>query len=123
MKQYSILDSGRVKRITKTIKLFFDNDGKISDEQLAQILILEGIKSSSSTVGRDLTINIKKLFYQLNESENLTDEQKIIIDFIKSKRLENLQNAKIKGGNNSSINNNYLRDNNNKFQGSKKRLH
>ena len=124
MKQYSILNSEKIKRIKETIKLFLDNNGEVSDERLAQMLSLQEIKSSSSTVGRDLTININKLFYQLNGFEKLTDEQIKIIEFIKNKRLENLQNAKRKGGKNSLHNSDYIKDDNNdKFQGSKKRIY
>ena len=52
----------KAKRIMRTLELFVDNNGDISDENLARLLSLENIVTSSSTVGRDLTINLKKLF-------------------------------------------------------------
>lgn len=122
MKQYSILNSEKIRRIEETMKIFLANNGNISDEQIAQLLAISNITSSSSTVGRDLTINIKKLFYQLNNFEDLTNEQIETINFINEKRKENLKLAKIKGGKVSSFNNDYQKDaNNDKFQGCKSR--
>lgn len=45
------------KRILITLKLFYENKGRINDEQLARLVSMEGIVTSSSTVGRDLTSN------------------------------------------------------------------
>ena len=82
----------KAKRIMRTLELFVDNNGDISDENLARILSLENIVTSSSTVGRDLTINLKKLFLKENKAkqldDNLTQEQASVIAFVMQKRKE-----------------------------------
>ena len=42
------------KRILATVKLFFANEGKISDEELARIVSISGEETSSSTVKKIL---------------------------------------------------------------------
>lgn len=114
-----------IKRITKTLELFIENKGEISDEQLASLLSLEGIKTSSSTVGRDLTINLRKMFINNSISNELSEkelEKKLnIINFVAQKRTENKNKGQVKGGVNSVFNNDILKDENGKFRGSVKR--
>ena len=112
----------KAKRIMRTLELFVDNNGDISDENLARLLSLENIVTSSSTVGRDLTINLKKLFLKENKAkqldDNLTQEQASVIAFVMQKRKENKHNGQIKGGRVSVINNDIERkENNSQFNG------
>ena len=106
----------KAKRIMRTLELFVDNNGDISDENLARLLSLENIVTSSSTVGRDLTINLKKLFLKENKTkqldDNLTQEQASVIAFVMQKRKENKHNGQIKGGRVSVINNDIERKEN-----------
>ena len=116
----------KAKRIMRTLELFVDNNGDISDENLARLLSLENIVTSSSTVGRDLTINLKKLFLKENKAkqldDNLTQEQASVIAFVMQKRKENKQNGQIKGGRVSVINNDIERkENTSQFNGSVRR--
>ena len=92
------------------IKIFLENDGKISDEQLANLLAIANIESSSSTVGRDLTGKVAKTI--------LTEEEYNQIILL---RKQNLLAGKQKGGQNYALNNNFTKDENNKFTGSVKR--
>lgn len=116
----------KAKRIMRTLELFVDNNGDISDENLARLLSLENIVTSSSTVGRDLTINLKKLFLRENKAkqldDNLTQEQASVIAFVMQKRKENKHNGQIKGGRVSVINNDIERkENTSQFNGSVRR--
>lgn len=116
----------KAKRIMRTLELFVDNNGDISDENLARLLSLENIVTSSSTVGRDLTINLKKLFLKENKAkqldDNLTQEQASVIAFVMQKRKENKHNGQIKGGRVSVINNDIERKKNtSQFNGSVRR--
>ena len=116
----------KAKRIMRTLELFVDNNGDISDENLARLLSLENIVTSSSTVGRDLTINLKKLFLKENKAkqldDNLTQEQASVIAFVMQKRKENKHNGQIKGGRVSVINNDIERkENTSQFNGSVRR--
>lgn len=116
----------KAKRIMRTLELFVDNNGDISDENLARLLSLENIVTSSSTVGRDLTINLKKLFLKENKTkqldDNLTQEQASVIAFVMQKRKENRHNGQIKGGRVSVINNDIERkENTSQFNGSVRR--
>lgn len=116
----------KAKRIMRTLELFVDNNGDISDENLARLLSLENIVTSSSTVGRDLTINLKKLFLKENKAKqldyNLTQEQASVIAFVMQKRKENKHNGQIKGGRVSVINNDIERkENTSQFNGSVRR--
>ena len=116
----------KAKRIMRTLELFVDNNGDISDENLARLLSLENIVTSSSTVGRDLTINLKKLFLKENKAkqldDNLTQEQASVIAFVMQKRKENKHNGQIKGGRVSVINNDIERkENTSHFNGSVRR--
>lgn len=116
----------KAKRIMRTLELFVDNNGDISDENLARLLSLENIVTSSSTVGRDLTINLKKLFLKENKTkqldDNLTQEQASVIAFVMQKRKENKHNGQIKGGRVSVINNDIERkENTSQFNGSVRR--
>lgn len=114
----------RGRRALETARVFIEFNGNISDIDLAEELIKIGIETSSSTVGRDLTINLEKYFKYLNMSrENIKDEvlvenQKEILSFIKNKREENKLDARKKGGNNYAKNNTPIRDENNLFRGS-----
>lgn len=103
-------------RIIETVKEFLAHGGEISDKDLAVVLNNNGIKTSSSTVGRDLTDGYEGLRKGYNHST--VDRQYIsqeIASFIKDKRSEALLKAKIKGGIASSINNTVVRDKNGKF--------
>ena len=116
----------KAKRIMRTLELFVDNNGDISDENLARLLSLENIVTSSSTVGRDLTINLKKLFLKENKAkqldDNLTQEQASVIAFVMQKRKENKHNGQIKGGRVSVINNDIERnEKTSQFNGSVRR--
>lgn len=116
----------KAKRIMRTLELFVDNNGDISDENLARLLSLENIVTSSSTVGRDLTINLKKLFLKENKTkqldDNLTQEQASVIAFVMQKRKENKHNGQIKDGRVSVINNDIERkENTSQFNGSVRR--
>lgn len=110
-----------IKRVTKTLELFIENKGEISDEQLARLLSLEGIKTSSSTVGRDLTINLKKLFEDNYTSKPLLEKESNIIKYVAQKRNENKYKGQINGGVKSAFNNDILKDEYGKFRGSVKR--
>lgn len=103
-------------RIIETVKEFLAHGGEISDKDLAVVLNNNGIKTSSSTVGRDLTDGYEDLRKGYNTST--VDRQYIsheIASFIRDKRSEALLKAKIKGGITSSINNTVVRDKNGKF--------
>ena len=97
----------RLQRVKATIKLFLENNGQISDESLANILILSGIVTSSSTVGRDLTGNIAKSI--------LTEDE---YNQICKLRAENKLKGNQKGGIISNLKNNFQKDENGKFAGS-----
>lgn len=97
-----------VRRVTATVNLFLDNDGRISDENLARTLILQGYETSSSTVGRDLTGTYAATLF--------TD----VFDKIQNLRKENKQLGAIKGGKNSVFNNDIVKDEDGKFKGSRK---
>ena len=120
----------RTKRILTTMKVFIDNEGTITDEQLASTLALMGITTSSSTVGRDLTINLEKVFKEENAKKSieegriideLTDEQISIIAFIKKKRKDNKKEGLSKGGTISSRRNDIEKNEDGKFNGCRKR--
>ena len=111
-------------RALETAKLFMEHEGNISDIDLAKELKEKGIETSSSTVGRDLSTNLERYYLFLNSKNDkayLDEEQQRIIDFIKEKRKSNKYEGKIRGGVNSSSNNEIIRDENNHFKGSKKR--
>ncbi len=99
-----------INRIKNTIELFFENNCSISDKDLAEVLTLNGIKTSSSTVGRDLTSE---------KAEALVGTE--IIEKIKEYRQKNKELGLSKGGQHSVFNNNIERDENGKFTGSKPR--
>jgi len=109
------------KRIIETVKEFLAHGGEISDKELAVVLNNNGIKTSSSTVGRDLTDGYEGLKNSYNHStidcQYISQE---IASFIKNKRSEALLKAKIKGGITSSINNTVVRDKDGKFIGCRK---
>lgn len=108
----SLKNNKKVMRIFKTVDLFIANNGEISDIELANLLLLEGIKSSRSTVDRDLTDNLIKVFLEYNEQKiiegtlndsdvignGLTDQQNNIVAFIRNKRKNNKHLGQIKGG-------------------------
>ena len=111
-------------RALETAKLFMEHEGNISDIDLAKELKEKGIETSSSTVGRDLSTNLERYYLFLNSKNDkayLDEEQQRMIDFIKEKRKSNKYEGKIRGGVNSSTNNEIIRDENNHFKGSKKR--
>ena len=97
-------------RILETVKLFFENEGKISDNDLARLLSLNDIQTSSSTVGRDLTN--KRTMELIGE-----EQYKLILKL----REENKVRGTIKGGKNSVVNNDILKDENGQFMGSRRR--
>ena len=109
------------ERIIETVKEFLAHGGEISDKDLAVVLNNNGIKTSSSTVGRDLTDGYESLRKGYNHST--VDCQYIsqeIASFIKNKRSEALLKAKIKGVIISTTNNTVVRDKDGKFMGCKK---
>jgi len=97
-------------RILKTVEEFLNCKGNISDIELAQKLNSLNIETSSSTVGRDL--NSKQALYLLGEEKYKKIEEL---------RKRNRHNAKIKGGQNYALNNISIKDEDGKFNGSKKR--
>lgn len=99
-----------LKRVSKTIELFFENNGMISDVDLAKLVTLSGITTSSSTVGRDL-ISLRAL--------GLIGEEKM--ELIKSLREKHKEEGRRKGGKQSIYNNDVLRDSEGRFMGSVKR--
>ena len=46
------------ERVALTIELFFENEGKISYDDLAQLVTLSGFETSPSTVEQDLISSI-----------------------------------------------------------------
>lgn len=98
------------ERILVTLKIFYENEGKISDEVLARLVSIAGIETSSSTVGRDLTSNKIKNYIGEEEYNN-----------IQKMRKENKLLGTIKGGKKSSTINIIFKDENGHFTGSKKR--
>ena len=101
-----------INRVKETVKLYLENRGEITDEQLAHLLTLSKIKTSSSTVGRDLTGDVAKKLLDKEVFENI---QKL--------RTESKLKGNQKGGTNFSLNNNYLKDENGKFVGSVRGRH
>ena len=98
------------KRILVTLKLFYENNGRINDEQLARLVSIEGIATSSSTVGRDLTSNRLKKLISEDEYEKI---QKL--------RKQNKEIGKILGGKKSSFYNDCTKNEIGQFMGSRKR--
>lgn len=99
-----------VDRIKNTVELFFENDCKISDNDLAEALSIKGIKTSSSTVGRDLISERAEMIFGVE-----------VIDLIRKYRQINKELGLSKGGKNSVFNNDVERDEYGKFRGSKPR--
>lgn len=118
------------KRIMSTVKLFIEYNGNISDNELAKVLNESGIKTSSSSVGRDLLYNLEEYYYYINrkkynlgdDEKYLDEEQERIVNFVKEKRIQNLKDAKKKGGNSSFEKNKYIKDEKGCFKGSKPRV-
>ncbi len=98
------------KRVAMTIELFMENDGEISDEALAQLLAFQNIKSSSSTVGRDLTSDY---------AVDLIGKEKVAK--IKQMREKNKLKGNQKGGLNYALNNDFEKNETGQFKGSHKR--
>ena len=98
------------KRILLTLKLFYENDGDINDEQLARLVSMTGISTSSSTVGRDLTSNRLKQLISLEE-----------YDEIQRLRRRNKEKGQTLGGRSSTFYNDYTKNEKGQFTGSKKR--
>ncbi len=96
-----------MERVQATIEVYFANDGLINDTDLANILTLSGIKTSSSTVGRDLVST---------RAEQLIGTDRL--EYIKKLRQKNKELGLSKGGKNSVFNNNIERDIDGKFKGS-----
>ena len=123
MKEQYIIKKG--ERALATAKLFCELKGNVSDIELAEMLNKRGIETSSSTVGRDLTVNLSQYYSYMNESKygisGLKEEEEVIVRFIKKKRAQNKLDGKSKGGKNSVMNNEIIRDNNNHFRGSRPR--
>ena len=98
------------KRILLTLKLFYENNGDINDEQLARLVSMAEVPTSSSTVGRDLTSNrLKQLISQEEYDE------------IQNLRRKNKEKGQILGGRNYAFYNDYTKNEKGKFTGSKKR--
>lgn len=98
------------KRILMTLKIFYENEGKVSDEVLARLVSMAGIVTSSSTVGRDLTgKRIREL---------ITEEEYYKIQQI---RKINKKYGNIKGGKKSALVNDIEKDKHGHFNGCKKR--
>lgn len=98
------------ERILVTLKIFYENEGKISDEALARLVSIAGIETSSSTVGRDLTGEKIKNYISEEEYNN-----------IQNLRKENKLLGTIKGGKKSAAINIICKDENGHFTGSKKK--
>lgn len=98
------------ERILITLKLFYENEGKISDEYLARLVSMEGFVTSSSTVGRDLTGKRIKDYISQEEYEKIQEIRK-----------QNKIDGNIKGGKKSSTINIICKDENGHFNGCKKR--
>lgn len=118
-------------RILKTLELFIENEGRISDKDLATAVNLAGIKTSSSSVGRDLSENLEKLFKEENErkqamgqsiSTELTEEQASVLAFVRKKRKDNKLEGNSKGGSTSVKLNDVQKDKLGKFNGCKRRI-
>lgn len=120
----------RFIRVSKTLSIFLDNDGNISDREISEALAMCGIESSSSSVGRDLTVSLEKylklgLFDFLFDDEDfnkLIGEEKQskyenFMDFISNKRKTNKHAGQVKGGLKSVFNNEIVRDEKGAFNG------
>jgi len=104
----SILNKfSKIQRVKKTIAIFLENNGAISDEQLAHLLTVAGVETSSSTVGRDLTGDMAKEILSEDEYNNI-----VLL------RAQNLLKGKQKGGQNYALNNTFQKDEHGKFTGS-----
>ena len=102
----------RNQRIMITLNTFLEKNGEISDEELAILLNNYGIKTSHSTVDRDLSINLIKMFKEHNlnkissgeldkcfvNDKGLTDKEMDIYAFIIKKRRDNKKYGQIRGG-------------------------
>ena len=97
-------------RILNTVKLFFENEGKINDVHLARLLTIAGYETSSSTVGRDLVSQKYK--------ELIGEEQ---YNLILTLREKNKQIGTVKGGQNSILKNNVAKNEKGHFMGCEKR--
>ena len=127
------------RRVLTTLQVFVENDGEITDDLLAETVIFFGVETSGSTVGRDLTVNLEKIFLEENrrkemeahygesssqehlDGSTLTQEQISIIAFVKKKRQENKKNGNSKGGRTAIRNNDVKKDKEGKFDGCRKR--
>lgn len=98
------------ERILITLKLFYENEGKISDDALARLVSMTGINTSPSTVGRDLTGEKIKSY--------ITEEE---YNEIQKFRKENRILGTIKGGKKSSDINIICKGENGHFTGCRKR--
>lgn len=98
------------KRIFATVKLFFENNGKINDEDLARILSIEGYKTSSSTVGRDLISD---------KTKELIGEEEY--NLILEMRQQNKNEGNMNGGKISASKHNITRDKIGQFTGCERR--
>lgn len=98
------------ERILITLKLFYENEGKISDESLARLVSMLGINTSSSTVGRDLTGDKIKNYVSKEEYEK-----------IQEMRSKNKIIGTVKGGKKSASINIICKNENGHFNGCKKR--
>ena len=112
----------KMTRVLNTVKIFIEKGGNISDIELAETLNEKGIKTSSSTVGRDLTSNLIEYYNYINQCSSLNEEQKKTVEFINEKRTQNKLDGKRKGGVNFSINNESIKDKKGHFKGSKSRV-
>ena len=116
------------QRVFDTLKEFLKHNGNISDVDLAKELNKNGVSTTSSTVGRDLSINLVECYLYINREKgigNETDqvllpEQIEVLKLVESKRKENKALGRSKGGKTSTSNNEYVRESDGKFKGIKK---
>ena len=97
------------KRQKTTVEFFLQNK-ELSDREIADELIKQGIKTSSSTVGRDLINTIRNKLVDRNVAEAISQQRRL-----------NRQAGRQKGGINYAANKNYKKDENGKFIGSNKK--
>ena len=106
----SIEQSKKIEeRILITVKTFSKNSNMTIDE-LAELLKSQGVKTSSSTVQRDLNSQ----FFIKTFGEDMVER-------VKKQLIKNKENGVKKGGVNSMKNNVFVKDENGKFQGSRSR--
>lgn len=127
LKQKEVNSNKKIERTLMTLQVFVEYKGKITDEMLADKLQEKGIKTSSSTVGRDLKPeNLESFFIEqaakkraLNNDKNVTNElspeESSIVAFVKKKRIESKKAGNSRGGLVSSRKSNIEKEKNEEF--------